>query len=81
VLKKATGDLDSAQSAIDKLSAVDKDKGDKKAADEKAATDKVDADKAASEAKVADWTCEYCSTPNKHDVAVCSSCGAPKAAK
>jgi hypothetical protein len=80
VLKKAVGDLDSAQSAIDKVSAVDKDKGDKKAADEKAATDKATTEKAAAEAKVADWTCEYCNTPNKADVGVCSSCGAPKAA-
>lgn len=80
VLKKALGDLDSAQSAIDKVSAVDKEKGDKKAADEKAAADKAAADKAAAEAAVADWKCEYCDTPNKHDATVCSSCGAAKSA-
>lgn len=81
VLQKVLGDLDSAQSAIDKVGAVDKEKSDQKAADEKAAEDKAAAEKAAAEAAVADWTCEYCDTPNKHDATVCSSCGAPKAAK
>lgn len=78
VMKKVLADIDTAQSAINKVSAVDKDKTEKKAEDEKAAQDKADADKAAADAAVADWTCEYCSTTNKHDVTACSSCGAPR---
>lgn len=78
VMKKVLADIDTAQSAINKVSAVDKDKADKKAEDEKAAQDKAAADKAAADAAVADWTCEYCSTTNKHDVTACSSCGAPR---
>lgn len=78
VMKKVLADIDTAQSAINKVSAVDKDKTEKKAEDEKAAQDKAAADKAAADAAVADWTCEYCSTTNKHDVTACSSCGAPR---
>jgi hypothetical protein len=78
VMKKVIADIGTAQSAIDKVSAVDKEKTDKKADDAKAATDKAAADKAATEAAVADWTCEYCSTKNTHDAATCSSCGAPR---
>ena len=81
VVNKVVADIDAAQSAIDKVSAVDKDKTDKQEADAKAVDDKAAAEKAAAEEAVADWTCEYCSTANKHDATACSSCGAPRSEK
>lgn len=80
VMKKILGDIATAQSALDKVAQVGKDKVEKKDADDKAAADKAAADKAAADAAVADWTCEYCNTANKHDATACSSCGAPKPA-
>ena len=80
-MKKVYADIETAQSALDKVAQVGKDKDDKKAADDKAATDKAASDKAAADAAVADWTCEYCSTANKHDAGSCGSCGAPRPEK
>ena len=80
IVDKVTTDIATSQKAVDKVLEGDKKKADAKDAD-KAATDaaaaKADADKAAA---VADWTCEFCDTTNKHDATACSSCGAPKPA-
>ncbi len=80
VLKKVAADIDTAQSAIDKVLKIDQEKKDAKAADVKAKADAKAAEKAAADAKVADWKCEYCDTVNKHDVTKCSSCGAARPA-
>lgn len=81
ILEKVTGDLATAQSAVDKVLEVDgkkkKDKAD--AADAKA--DAKAKDKADAEAKVADWKCEYCGSMNKHDKLECGSCAAPRGGK
>lgn len=81
VVDKVVADIETAQKAVDKVLEGDKKKAEDKAAADKAADDKAakaDADKAAA---VADWTCEYCGTANKHDATACSSCGAPKGGK
>lgn len=81
IVDKVVADIETAQKAVDKVLEGDKKKAEDKAASDKAASDaaaKADADKAAA---VADWTCEYCGTANKHDATACSSCGAPKAGK
>jgi hypothetical protein len=74
VLDKINADIETAQSAVDKVLGVEADKkqdADKKTADEAKA--KADAD-----AKVAPWKCEYCGTSNTHDHTKCSSCGAAR---
>ena len=81
VMKKVIGDIETAQSAIDKVSAVDKDKTDKKAEDEKAADEKAAAEKAAADAAVADWTCEFCDKKTPHPETNCGGCGAPRPAE
>jgi colicin import membrane protein len=80
VLKKVVADIETAQSAIDKVLEVDKSKKDDAAAkdDAKAAADAKE--KADAEAKVADWKCEFCGTMNKHDHGKCDSCGAARPA-
>ncbi|MCB9753768.1 MAG: hypothetical protein H6713_27820 [Myxococcales bacterium] len=78
VLKKITADIETAQSAIDKVLAIDKEKQDAKASDAKADADAKAAEKAAADAKVAPWKCEYCDNMNKHDSMKCESCGAAR---
>jgi len=74
VLDKINGDIDTAQSAVDKVLGVEADKkndADKKTQDEAKS-------KAAADAKVAPWKCEYCGASNAHDHTKCSSCGAAR---
>lgn len=75
VMKKVLADIDTAQKAVSRVIEGDKKKTDDKAAADKADKDAAAAAKAAEEAKVADWTCEYCDSKNKHDATKCSSCG------
>ncbi len=77
VLSKIVSDLETAQSALDKVSQID---GEKKA-DAKAKQDaKAQAD-AEAKAAVADWKCEYCGSANEHSHKECSGCGAPRGGK
>lgn len=81
IVDKVTADIETAQKAVDKVLEGDKKKADDKAATDKAADDKAakaEADKAAA---VADWTCEFCDSKNKHDATSCASCGAPRSTK
>jgi len=78
VLKKVNADIKTAQSAVDKVLAVDKKKKDKVADDKKAAADTKVKDKSDAAAKTAPWTCEYCKSENPHTENKCKSCGAPK---
>lgn len=81
VVKNATKDLDFARDALkgvsDRISARVRSEKNAKAAQ----VDKEAAAAQAEEAKVAPWTCEYCSHENPHDAAKCSNCGAPKGGK
>lgn len=79
VMKKIAADIDTAQSALDKVLAVDKAKKDEAAAAKKAEADAKAADAKAAEEKVAPWTCEYCGNKNAHDKTSCESCGAAHA--
>jgi colicin import membrane protein len=78
ILKKIASDLDSAQSAIDKVVSADKQKKSDADADAKAKTDADAKAKADADAKVAPWKCEYCGHENPHDAGKCEQCGAPK---
>ena len=78
VVKKVVSDIDAAQSAVDKVVKVDKDKKDDKEADAKAKADADAKAKADADAKVAPWKCEYCGHENPHDAGKCEQCGAPK---
>ncbi len=80
ILKKALSDIKTAQSAIDKVTKVQKEKADKKEADKKAATDAKAKEKSDADAKTAPWTCEYCKSSNAHTETKCKSCGAPRPA-
>ncbi len=77
IVKKVLGDLETAQSALDKVSGVQSKK------DSKAKADKDDKTKAEKDAKqaVADWKCQYCGNMNKHDHTECGGCGAGKSGK
>lgn len=79
VLKKAASDLDTAQSALDKVLAVDKAKKDDAAQAQKASADSKAAAAAADDARTAPWKCEYCGNSNAHDKTSCESCGAAHA--
>ncbi len=79
VLRKLKSDLDTAQSALDKVLAIDKAKQDKAADAKQSEASKKTADDAAAAAKVAPWKCSYCSSENPHDETACKSCGAPRA--
>lgn len=78
VLKKLRSDLGTAQSALDKVMAIDKAK--QKDADDakKSEAGKKTDDDAAAAAKSAPWKCSYCSSENPHDETSCKSCGAPR---
>jgi colicin import membrane protein len=78
VLKKVLADLDTAQSAVDKVIAADKDKKAGAASDAKAKAEADAKAKTEADAKVAPWTCEYCSHSNPHDAGKCEQCGAAK---
>lgn len=81
VLKKIASDLDTAQSAIDKVAGVDsKKKADAKADKDAKADAKAKAD-ADAKAAVADWKCEYCGNMNAHDHKECGGCGAGRGGK
>ncbi len=77
IVKKVLADLETAQSAIDKVSGVQSDK------DSKAKADKDAANQDAEDAKeaVADWKCSYCGNLNPHDHNECGGCGAGKSGK
>jgi len=79
VLRKLKGDLDTAQSALNKVLEIDKAKQDKTADAKQSEASKKTADDAAAAAKVAPWKCSYCSSENPHDGTACKSCGAPRA--
>lgn len=79
VLKKITADLKTAEAAVDKVLAADREKKETAAAEKKASEAAEAEKKAAEEAKVAPWKCEYCSSSNPHDETSCKSCGAPRA--
>jgi len=79
VLRKLKGDLDTAQSALNKVLEIDKAKQDKAADAKQSEASKKTADDAAAAAKVAPWKCSYCSSENTHDETACKSCGAPRA--
>ena len=79
VLRKLKGDLDTAQSALDRVLAIDKAKQDKAADTKNSEVSKKAGDDAAAAAKVAPWKCSYCSSENPHDETSCKSCGAPRA--
>lgn len=85
--KKALGDLDAAQKAIDAVVAADKEKKDaaqaekdEAKADKEAEKADAKAEKEAAAAKVAPWKCGYCDAENPHDATSCNSCGAPRQA-
>ncbi len=78
VLKKIESDIDTAQSAIDKVLEVDQAKKDEAAAAKKAEADAKAADAKAADEKVAPWSCEYCGNKNAHDKTSCESCGAAR---
>ena len=78
VLRKLRSDLDTAQSALDKVLAIDKAKQTKAADAQKSEVSKKAGDEAAAAAQAAPWKCSYCSTENPHDETSCKSCGAPK---
>lgn len=78
VLKKIETDLDTAQAAVDKVLAIDKEKKDEAAAAKKSEVDSKAAADAKAAAQVAPWKCEYCGSENAHDDASCKSCGAAK---
>ena len=78
VVKKIAADLDTAQSAIDKVVGADKQKKTDADADAKAKAEADTKAKADAEAKVAPWKCEYCGHENAHDLGKCEQCGAPK---
>lgn len=79
VLKKIESDLDTAQSALDKVLAVQQAKKDEADAAKKAESDAKSSAAAADAAKVAPWTCAYCGSKNAHDKTSCDSCGAARA--
>lgn len=77
VLKKIVADIATAQSAIDKVVKVDRDKAD----DAKAKADAEAKSKVEAEAKVAPWKCPYCGAENSHEHGACTGCGAPRSDK
>ncbi|HEY0134009.1 MAG TPA: hypothetical protein VGB85_08015 [Nannocystis sp.] len=79
LLQKLRTDLGTAQSALDKVLAIDQSKQTKAADAKQSEASKKAADEAAAAAKVAPWKCSYCSSENPHDATSCNSCGAPKA--
>ncbi|HET6585975.1 MAG TPA: hypothetical protein VFG69_21105, partial [Nannocystaceae bacterium] len=78
VVKKVLADLDTAQSAVDKVIAADKEKKSDAESDAKAKADADAKAKSEADAKVAPWKCEYCGHENPHDQGKCEQCGAPK---
>ena len=78
VIGTVIDDLKTADKALDKVLAADRDKKDAKAAQSKAAADEAAKVKAEAEAKVARWSCEYCGSHNPHTEGSCKSCGAPR---
>lgn len=74
VLDKIDGDIATAQAAVDKVLAADREKKD----DAKAKADADAKAKADADAKVAPWKCGYCGAENSHEHGACASCGAPR---